>query len=167
MLLTSDLKGYIHDPAYYFSANTDSVQNALDLVMMTNGWRRFRWNDILKDTVPKTKYADAGYITLAGKINLEGTKKPFADKELLTFIITADSSRNMQMLHTNTEGHFSLDSMVFYGNARILFSDIKGKKSKFIDVKLDGDSLHRHYSLPVIDGDRTRSCFFAYCSRAK
>ena len=148
LLLTGDLKGYINDPAYYFSAPDDSVQNALDLVMMINGWRRFKWTDLVKDSLPANKYADAGYITLAGKINLQGTKKPFADKELLTFIVQADSSRNMQMLHTNTEGNFRLDSMLFFGNVSILFSDIKGKKSKFIDVKLDGDSLHRHYSLP-------------------
>jgi hypothetical protein len=39
---------------------------------------------------------------------------------------------------------------VFFDNARILFTDIKGKKSRFIDVKLDGDSLHRQYLLPQI-----------------
>src|SRR4029079_18501040 len=58
LLLTSDVKGYVHDPAYYFSANNDSVQNALDLVMMTNGWRRFRWDALLKDSLSQKKYAD-------------------------------------------------------------------------------------------------------------
>jgi hypothetical protein len=151
LLLTGDLKGYIHDPAYYFSAVNDSVQNALDLVMMINGWRRFKWNDIVKDSLPGNKYADAGYITLTGKINLQGTKKPFGDKELLTLTVQSDSSKNMQMLHTNAEGQFRLDSMLFYGNVSILFSDIKGKKSKFIDIKLDGDSLHRHFLLPRVN----------------
>ncbi|HEY6503987.1 MAG TPA: hypothetical protein VIZ28_08445 [Chitinophagaceae bacterium] len=150
LLLTSDLKGYIHDAAYYFSATGDSAQNAIDLVMMTNGWRRFKWSDIIKGTIPENKYADPGYITLAGKINMEGTNKPFADKELLTFIVTADSGKNMKMLHTNADGYFKLDSMIFFGNARILFSDIKGKKNKFIDVNPDGDSLHRHYPLPRV-----------------
>ena len=150
LLLTSDIKGYVHNPAYYFSATNDSVQNALDLVMMTNGWRRFSWNDVMKDALPARKYLDPGYITLAGKITLEGTKKPFADKELLTFIVAADSSRNMQMLHTDAEGRFRLDSLLFFDRARILFSDIKGKKSRFIDVKQDGDSLHRLYNIPRI-----------------
>jgi hypothetical protein len=148
LLLTSDLKGYIHDPAYYFSAVNDSIQNALDLVMMINGWRRFKWNDVVRNSLPVNRYSDAGYITLSGKINLQGTKKPFADKELLTFIVQSDSSRSMQLLHTNAEGQFRLDSMLFFGNASIFLSDIKGKKSKFIDVKLDGDSLHRYFSLP-------------------
>ena len=117
--------------------------------MMTNGWRRFKWTDLLKDFTIAKKYADPGYITLSGKINLECTKKPFADKDLLMFVVST-SGKNIQMVHTDAEGHFSLDSIVFFGNARILFTDIKGKKSRFIDVKLDGDSLHRDYILPKI-----------------
>jgi hypothetical protein len=149
LLLTSDLNGYVHNPAYYFSSSNDSVQNALDLVMMTNGWRRFKWTTLMKEPVPAKKYSDPGYINIAGKINLESTKKPFADKDLLLFIVSA-FGKNIQMLHTDANGHFSFDSIVFYGNSRVLFTDIKGKKSKFIDVKLDGDSLHRDYMLPGI-----------------
>ncbi|MFI5129507.1 MAG: hypothetical protein ACHQFX_05925 [Chitinophagales bacterium] len=149
LLLTGDLNGYIHKPSYYFSATNDSVQNALDLVMMTNGWRRFKWTSLEKDPAIARKYADPGYINLSGKINLESTKKPFADKDLLMFIVSS-FGRNIQMVHTDSIGHFSFDSVVFYGNSRILFTDIKGKKSKFIEVRLDGDSLHRHYMLPKI-----------------
>jgi hypothetical protein len=148
LLLTSDIKGYVHNPAWYFSSQTDSAQNGLDLVMMTNGWRRFRWEELKGNTPGGIKYADTGFITLAGRINIENTKKPLADRELMALIITADSSRYMQLLQTNAEGRFSLDSMVFFGAARILLSDIKGRKSKFIDVKLDGDSLNRVYHIP-------------------
>jgi hypothetical protein len=149
LLLTSDLKGYVHDPAYYFSAANDSVQNALDLVMMTNGWRRFKWDDLLKNPIAVKKYSDPGYITISGKINLESTKRPFADKDLLLFIVSV-YGRNIQVVHTDAGGHFSLDSVVFFGSARIFFTDIRGKKSRFIDVKLEGDSLYRIYTLPTI-----------------
>jgi hypothetical protein len=150
LLLTSDLRGYVHDPAYYFSATNDSVQNALDLVMMTNGWTRFRWSGLPKDIVHAKKYSDPEYISLSGKINLEATKKPFADKDVLLFVISANSSKNMQLLHTDAEGRFNLDSAVFFGNARILFTDIKGRKSRFINVTMDNDSLFTHYILPPV-----------------
>ena len=39
LLLTSELKGKIYDPAFYFLNDDDSVKNTLDLVMLTNGWR--------------------------------------------------------------------------------------------------------------------------------
>ncbi len=150
LLLTSDLKGYVHDPAYYFSATNDSVQNALDLVMMTNGWRRFKWDELLKNPLSAKKYSDQGYIALSGKISLEGTKKPFANKDLLMFTIAGDSGRSMEMIHTDAEGRFKKDSIIFFGSARVLITDIKGKKSRFIDVKLDGDSLNKTYILPLI-----------------
>lgn len=154
LLLTSDLKGYIHNPAWYFSSASDSVQNALDLVMMTNGWRRFNWNNLLKAPLPANKYKDPEYISLDGKITMEGAKKPFADKELMMLILTADSSKNLQMIHTDAEGRFHNDSVIFFNRARILFTDIKGKRSRFIDVKMGEDSLHRPYAVPMLPVQR-------------
>lgn len=52
VLLTSDIKGYVHQPAYYFSSDADSVADHLDLVMMTNGWRRFDWENIMANHWP-------------------------------------------------------------------------------------------------------------------
>src|SRR6266700_4354404 len=46
LLLSGDIKGYVHDPYYYFNGNDDTVRAHLDLVMLTNGWRRFKWEDL-------------------------------------------------------------------------------------------------------------------------
>ena len=148
ILLSGDLKGYVHEPAYYFNSETDSVRYALDLVMMTNGWRRFRWEPLVKNAIPPNTFKDPGFITLSGKVTLEGTRKPFAEKELLLFILAADSSRTMQLIKTNANGEFLADSLVFFGKTNILFSDIKGKKSKFVDIKPGPDSLNRPYPIP-------------------
>lgn len=56
------------------------------------------------------------------------------------------------MLHTDSDGRFRIDSMIFFDKARILFTDIRGKKSRFIEVSLDGDSLNRFFPLPEIKG---------------
>lgn len=42
LYLSSDLKGPITSPDYYFSGNTPEIQETADLLMMTQGWRRFR-----------------------------------------------------------------------------------------------------------------------------
>jgi hypothetical protein len=151
LLLTSDLKGYIHNPAYYFSADNDSVQTALDLLMMTNGWRRFKWNELAKNNTLKNDFKDLSFITLAGRVNLRDVKKPFAERPLLVLVINADSTRSFQMVNTDKQGNFRLDSMVFFGTSRILFSDIRGKKNQYIDVNMSADSLTRPFILPVIE----------------
>ncbi len=149
LLLTADLKGYIHNPAFYFTGNNDSIKTALDLVMMTNGWRRFKWTELSRNTSQQNSYKDPAYITLSGKITLRDTKKPFAERPMLLMLITADSTRRIQMISTDKLGNFRLDSMLFFGKSRILFSDIQGKKSKYIDVSMTGDSLTRSFLLPV------------------
>lgn len=150
LLLTADIKGYVHNPAYYFSADNDSVKTALDLVMMINGWRRFKWNELGKTNTSVT-YKDPSYITLAGKTTLLDSKKAFAEKQLLLFIMGADSVRTVQMINTDKQGNFKLDSMLLFGNKRLVFGDIRGKKSQYIEVHLSGDSVTRLYQLPMTE----------------
>ncbi len=146
LLLSSDIKGEVHNPAYYFSAETDSVQTALDLVMMTNGWRRFKWSAISR--LPPSNIKDASFITLSGRVNLRDTKKAFALKPLLLMLMTADSTRRIQMISTDQYGDFRLDSMLFFGRSKLFLSDIRGKKSDYIDIHLAADSLTRSFYLP-------------------
>ena len=91
LLLTADLRGYINNPAYYFSSDNDSVKTALDLVMMTNGWRRFKWTELSQKVNQPGKYKDGSFITLSGKVTLRDTKKPFTEKPLLMMLMAADS----------------------------------------------------------------------------
>jgi hypothetical protein len=48
MFLTSDLKGRIESPGYYFTNPDNKVDEALDNLLLTQGWRRFKWNDIVE-----------------------------------------------------------------------------------------------------------------------
>lgn len=47
--LTSDIRGFVESPAFYFSDDVQSEQ-AADNLMLTQGWRRFNWNAILGKT---------------------------------------------------------------------------------------------------------------------
>ncbi|MEO6356885.1 MAG: hypothetical protein ABIU77_10565, partial [Ferruginibacter sp.] len=49
LLLQSDIVGQVESPAYYFTINDDTVATAADNLMLTQGWRRFRWNDVMQD----------------------------------------------------------------------------------------------------------------------
>ncbi len=44
MLLSSEIKGFVPDAAYFFERDDEEHQVALDLLMMTQGWRRFDWH---------------------------------------------------------------------------------------------------------------------------
>ncbi|MFI3282098.1 MAG: MG2 domain-containing protein [Rikenellaceae bacterium] len=51
LLLSSEIKGYIEDPGLYFVDNSRLTDTKLDILMMTQGWRRFDLEKILDPTV--------------------------------------------------------------------------------------------------------------------
>lgn len=53
--LSSDLGGGIESPDYYFDHPED--EEAMDNLMMTHGWRRFRWEEVLRHTAPSFEFA--------------------------------------------------------------------------------------------------------------
>lgn len=66
LLLTSDLRGKIYQPGYYFKDQEAETLEVLDLVMLTHGWRRFSWEDVVSNKLPEiTNFIERG-------INIEG-----------------------------------------------------------------------------------------------
>jgi hypothetical protein len=126
VLLTSDIRGYVHNPAWYFSNNSDSLASHLDLVMMTNGWRRFKWEDILAGKWPALRYMPENYLSFEGQAT--GLKeKQLLNKELN--IIIAHKNGNRQILNTSVQpdGKFILPEMVFYDTAKFFYQFNKDK----------------------------------------
>ena len=59
MLLCSDLKGYIHKPEYYFESDDALHKQALDLLLMVQGWRRYEWKEMAQiDTLRVKQQAE-------------------------------------------------------------------------------------------------------------
>ncbi len=48
MLLSSEIKGFVPNPGWYFEKNDEEHRHALDLLMMTQGWRRFDWTEMVQ-----------------------------------------------------------------------------------------------------------------------
>ncbi len=152
LLLSSDINGYISNPAWYLSSTEDSVKNALDLLMMVNGWRRFKWTEIANQkSIAKPSNA---FISLKGKATIEGYKKAFANKQMMLMInsLTAKNKRSNHILETDKDGAFKIDSLILFGKNKLFFTDIRGRKSAAIDVKIDADTLFAGIPLLVKNG---------------
>jgi hypothetical protein len=54
--LQSDLRGTIESPAFYFNASREETLPAMDNLMLTQGWRRFKWDDILQEKDPVSAF---------------------------------------------------------------------------------------------------------------
>ena len=67
MLLSSDLRGFIASPAYYFEADDDTHRRHLDMLMMVQGWRKYKWNE-LTDTTRTMRYQPERTMTVEGMV---------------------------------------------------------------------------------------------------
>ncbi|MES2893506.1 MAG: hypothetical protein V4725_15890 [Bacteroidota bacterium] len=53
--LIGELPGFVESPSYYFTAASSASD--IDHLMLVNGWRRFRWEEIVKNEKPLFKFA--------------------------------------------------------------------------------------------------------------
>ncbi|MCS2384221.1 TonB-dependent receptor plug domain-containing protein [Bacteroides thetaiotaomicron] len=68
LLLTSDLKGYVEDPAFYFLNQGARTLRSIDYLMMTHGWRRHKMENVLRTpSLNFTNYIEKGQ-TISGRI---------------------------------------------------------------------------------------------------
>lgn len=122
LLLTSDLKGYIHNPAFYFKNESDSLQKYLDLVMLTSGWRRINWQDIAGNKMPDIKYPkDTAYISFSGKV-FGATPIQIREAANINLIMKSrDSSTSLNFLPLRPDGSFSDPSMLFFDTLKVYY----------------------------------------------
>ena len=67
LLLSSELKGFIARPAYYFESSDDTHLRHLDLLMMVQGWRKYNWQE-LTDTARQMRYQPETTLTVEGNV---------------------------------------------------------------------------------------------------
>jgi len=130
LLLTSDIKGFVYDPAYYFSNSSDSVQSHLDLVMMTNGWRRFKWEDVVAGNWPMIKNYPQPYLTVTGNIFGLSPHQLATGQELSIILTTQKNNNQFLVTSVNKKGEFIIKDMLFFDTARLFyqFNNDKDKK---------------------------------------
>ncbi|HEV7781871.1 MAG TPA: hypothetical protein VGO58_11440 [Chitinophagaceae bacterium] len=144
LLLTSDLKGHVHNPGWYFTNPGDSTKQALDNLMLTHGWSRFNWTKILANEFPAGKPADRPFISVSGKVVDDKTKQPLPGGKL-NFYLEAEDSTSLNLETTvDDAGQFKIDSLMFGGKAELyyVFTDKKGKERSALIV-VDDNGLAR------------------------
>jgi hypothetical protein len=122
-LLSSEIRGKVNNPAYYFSSDADSVADHLDLVMLTNGWRKFDWNKLRTGIIPQLKYPrEIDYMKLTGNVSV--TSKTKLPKDLLLNIAMQgkDSSKQFLFVPVLPNGSFEDNSIIFYDTLRIAYN---------------------------------------------
>ncbi len=90
LLLMSEIKGYVHRPAYYFESNDEPHRRALDELLMVQGWRRYDWG-VWAGTQPfKLRYTPEQGIAVTGTVLNYTSDKPVSNIYLSSMLAPYD-----------------------------------------------------------------------------
>ena len=121
LLLTGEIRGYVHDPYYYFAHPADSLTSHLDLVMMTHGWRRFKWESLARGQVPVIKNRESDYLSVLVDVLGVDPYKIAKDESLNVILSKRDSSTQMLQVPHLTGTKFGITGLVFYDTAKAFY----------------------------------------------
>lgn len=106
LLLTSDLKGYVEDPGYYFLRQDSRTLRLADFLMMTHGWRRHQLKNVLgMPSLNFTNFIESGQ-TISGRI------KGFfgGDVKKGPIVVLAPKENIFDSTNTNDNGEFLINT---------------------------------------------------------
>ena len=81
LLLSSELKGYIENPAYYLQDNVESAV-ALDYLMMTHGWRRYNIPEVAKGNHESPQFPFQTSRQISGQMKSSNFSRPVSYSEV-------------------------------------------------------------------------------------
>jgi len=137
LLLSSELKGYIKNPTYYFESNDWKHSKALDCLMLTQGWSRYSWEQMIGLEKPKIDFPIEKGLSIEGTASSVVGNKP-ADKVLVKmWLTTSDSLSQRGECITDENGRFNFLLQEFKGVANLSLQTVVNGKVTEMRIVLD------------------------------
>lgn len=115
--LTSELKGNIESPEYYFSKDA-AVGAVTDNLMLTHGWSRFRWEDVKsEDDFVKFLPEYRGHL-IAGKVVDRVTEKSLPG--IATYLSAPGKKIQLYESVSDGNGNILFEVTDFYGKKKVI-----------------------------------------------
>ncbi|WP_055562501.1 TonB-dependent receptor [Hymenobacter sp. AT01-02] len=102
LLLTSDLRGQVEQPGYYFQTPSAATARALDDLLLTQGWRRFVWQPVLAGQLGSFPYLHEQGLSMRGSV-VDSRKLRVPG---VPVVLTRFHPTGQQQVTSDAEGHF-------------------------------------------------------------
>ncbi|WP_353196988.1 TonB-dependent receptor plug domain-containing protein [Parapedobacter defluvii] len=141
LLLSSDVRGYIETPEYYFQGADITKgpdvtkRRLLDNVMLTQGWSRINWENLTAGKNPVITYQPEQDLRISGVVTKRNGKTPVPNAT-----VTVLSTNNVGAIVdtvTDEQGRFAFDRLLFFDDTKFVVQarDEQGRKN--VDIHLD------------------------------
>ncbi len=131
--LSSDLKGKIESPSYYIDHPEDT--EAMDNLMLSHGWRRFRWEEVLLQTTPSFHFPpEYNGAIISGKIVDTRTGAAPA-KKIQTFLSVPGTRTQFTSSLSDSTGQLKFELKDFSGGQEIIIQTKPADSLTRIDIE--------------------------------
>lgn len=133
LLIHSDLKGQLSIPNYFLESQENLAHTALDLVMMTNGWRKFNWEDVFTQSYPIIYKPIEQGINISGVVkSIDGSKRSLKGGTINAIIGQGDAFMSTSF---NADGSFIFPNLTFFENTAVTVSAKDDRHREFLEVE--------------------------------
>ena len=121
LLLTSDLRGMVYQPEYYFESDDAGHREALDLLMLVQGWERYDWQTMATVRPYKEVHRMEYGLGLNGWVLTTWLRKPKERMEVHGTVVPYKRRVNTERFVYNTgeDGYFGFNVSDFNQVARM------------------------------------------------
>jgi hypothetical protein len=147
-LLQSELSGYIEDPSFYFKDGNCADYKFLDLLLLTQGYRKFKTD---KSITAKQKFEPETGFNVSGNIEIAGSKsrkEKFDYRKIDITFLSQSGKTYITQSNPDSSGRFNFQIPLLYGKPQAILqaSGLKGKK---INGKINIDEISRPPQFPI------------------
>jgi TonB-dependent SusC/RagA subfamily outer membrane receptor len=134
--LSSEIRGPIENPGYYFSEPNDSVKENLDLLLLSQGWTKYIWDEQFVASLPKFRYQREVGFTIAGHAQKLFGKSGLQEGKIT---LTVPEASVVTETTTDSNGYFHFDNIPLFDSTEFFIRsrDKRNRKnSRLIDANL-------------------------------
>jgi len=123
LLLTSDLKGYVEQPNYYFNDTSEGARTNLDLLMLTQGYRNFEWKEVLGSAPAVLAFQPEKGLEINGRIT------NLSNKPIPNGTVTLIPSKGGPVISSKSDnkGLFHFLNLAFTDTTHLVLSAVNSK----------------------------------------
>lgn len=130
LLLESDIKGHIENPAFYFQDTHKNTRAKLDLLMLTNGWRRFNWESMQNE---KKKFSFTKGLHISGII--KDRKNKTLNNTKLDMVAKSNNSFRLYSSKTDYKGRFDILNFNNIDSTKLMFN-VYNEKGTIVNANI-------------------------------
>ncbi|MGY6520957.1 MAG: TonB-dependent receptor plug domain-containing protein [Mongoliitalea sp.] len=137
LLMTSELKGFVESPEYYFDEKNEDRWEALDYLLLTQGWRKYSIQEASKGILPESTFGVERGISIRGTVINQVSKQPVSNADVS--FLSVNPIISSLSVKSDQDGRFEMNDLYFYDGSEVLLEVKAAKNRKSLELLIDED----------------------------